>query len=205
MSTEHANISDYLSAFRRKYQVEVLDTFPSDTSTPFYIPKFPTRGWNGGLVLSVQTVVRPSWVAAFPSERRGYVTAISSTADPNLLCVAVHGQGYFISADRPEGWIEIPVYPVSQFVPIADLGLIVIADLTRVAAFRGNKLCWETRRLSFDGIKFTKVQSDCIEGEAWDPTASRRPTFRIDPTSGAHEGGASRESYAQNAVEREPS
>jgi hypothetical protein len=184
-------ILDYLSVFPHLYTAEVVDELPTDTTPEFFPPGVEQRGGET-LFVRIRPESRKAWFGAFAfGFGGGAVTVVSSTPATNTLCIVSRGVGYFVCVDEPKVWSEVSLVPVTDFRPIPEHNLIVMASYTHLAAFSTEGLLWRTGQISWDGITITNVGRDHIEGEAWDPTTSVPPKFRVDLRTGRHEGGSS--------------
>jgi len=57
---------------------------------------------------------------------------------------------------------------------IAEDRSLIITDSLRVARFLNDRLIWVTKRISWDGIKLSRINADIIEGEWWSPIDSQQ-------------------------------
>lgn len=191
-------ITDSLSAFPHDYEVEVIDELPpAGDPLPFYYPGGTRQGGHDGLLVRVRSPGRPPWIGMFASGRFGLgKPVVSSCPDVNMLCVVSARVAYFVRADEPAIWSSAPVFPIADFRPLLNKGIILLVDDTTIGAFGPSGMLWRTKQLSWDGISVTHVGEEYIEGEAWDPTMSQRPRFRVDLRTGEHQGGSTPDKYA---------
>ena len=69
---------------------------------------------------------------------------------------------------------------------LPEAGLLVFSDFTHLAAYRNNKLAWQSARVCWDDLKIAKITNEVIEGVGYDPTNSithERP-FSVDLRTG---------------------
>lgn len=189
-------VIDYLASFPRNYEAEVVEERPEGNNVPIFYFSGPLKKWGRDeLLVSVRPAESRQWLGIF-AFGGGPITALSSSPEVNTLCVVSRGAGYLVRADKPQVWKEIDeLFPITDFRPIPNRGIIVLADYTTIGAYGANGLIWQTERISFDGINITSIGPDYIEGEAWDPTMRERPKFRVDLRTGEHEGGSNPDKY----------
>jgi hypothetical protein len=142
-----------------------------------------------GLWLKVSAAGGKTWIGVFAF---GYPSPpafcrIVSSPNPNRVCVISNGAGYFVSADEPDTWEEVPLIPILDVRPIPEHGLLVFSDFTGLAAYDSNGLRWRSPQVCHDGLKILNVNDQKIEGIGYNPTNSSSPErpFAIDLKTGA--------------------
>jgi hypothetical protein len=116
----------------------------------------------------------------------GFNTVIPSLRDDAVHVIA-GGQGYEVDPRRRYlhsvfgGSIEIAVTACSQ-------GLLIMGDGIRLEAWVGHDLRWQSRRISWDGMRNVRVEGDKIAGEAWSPVDDCYCPFTVDLATGRVEG-----------------
>jgi len=190
-------IEDHLPAFPRSYRAKVLDELPTTKLQTLYFPGASEISGRDGLIVSVIPNQGSPWIGVFGfGFGGGAITALLSTPDASKLLVVSRGAGYLVNPENPGDWHGIrEIIPITTVRPAPAHKIIVLADYTTIAAVDATGLLWRTARLSFDGIVIEHINSDYIEGEAWDPTTPLCPRFRVDIRSGKHEGGSSPAKY----------
>ena len=191
-------IQDHLLAFEHNYSAAVLNEFPSGEARVLYYPGASNQGGRDGMAVAVTPQDRNKWIGVFAFGAFGAsITAISSTPDPGTMCVVSKGAGYLIKPNKPEQWSDIPIVPITYLKPMPEHRMILLADYTSIAALGAEGLIWRTQRLSWDGISISRITTEHIEGEGWDPTTTRRPAFRVSLATGESSGGSSPETVKQ--------
>ena len=66
--------------------------------------------------------------------------------------------------------------------------MIVLAGFTKLMAFDGSGVMWETARVSWDALKITDVGVSHIFGEYWDVATEKQAQFEVDLDTGEVEG-----------------
>jgi hypothetical protein len=189
-------IINYLPEFPRRYDAEVLDELPAAHALRFYYPGASQRGGRDGLLVAVRPEIGEEWLGVFAFGSIGRADPIlSSTPNKSTLCVVASAEGYLVRADDPKTWSTVPIIQITDFRPIPERQMIVMASYTHLAALGADGLLWRTDQISWDGITITNIGEGYIEGKGWDPTTSVRPTFRVDLQTSHHEGGSSPAKY----------
>jgi hypothetical protein len=109
---------------------------------------------------------------------------VYSCPDSNALCVVSNGSGYVLDVRDPEGYQELPIFPVLDVVPGTDAGLLVLASYTDVLAWDRSGRRWLAERVSVDGIRHLQVDGGMLRGLAWSPVHNEHP-FALDLATGA--------------------
>jgi hypothetical protein len=92
--------------------------------------------------------------------------------------------------DEPTNYEVINVDPILEVIPVRAKDIVVFANYTELMAYGKSGPVWVSDRLSWDGLKITKVSDNYIEGEAWDPRVEANVGFKVDLSNGDHEGGS---------------
>ncbi|MEQ1884593.1 MAG: hypothetical protein ABL967_05985 [Bryobacteraceae bacterium] len=195
---------DYTNAFQCDYSAVAVEELPSGGVPRWYYPGALQTGGRDGLLVLISPKQGNCWLGVFGfGDVVGSGSALLSTPDVRTLLVVARGCAYFVNTHDPLDWqgIRTP-YPVTDVRAIPESNMILVADYTKIAAFRGREQVWITGRISFDGIRIMSVGPKFIEGEAWDPTISIPPTFRIDLQTGSCEGGADTDIVSRRTTKR---
>ena len=187
--------------FEAKYSVERLDSPPRGRVREFRQPR--RSGRAGELVLetgseSLWLEVNPSdgesWIGGFECGP-GRLTGLFATPSPDVVCVVVKGQGFWVPVLLPGDVEIIRSLPIQEVFAIPGKPILVFADYTELEAYGEGGFLWRTERLAWDGLKVTEVTAETIRGMAWDSPANREVPFAVDTESGASEGGSSPPKY----------
>ena len=135
------------------------------------------------------------WIARC-KDGPGGLDGVFSTPSPNVVCIVVKGQGYWIHVTRPDNFSVIRSLPIKNVIPVPSHNLLVFTDYVRVAAYAPDGCAWVTEDLSWDGIKVGSVENGVLQGEGWDSPADRYVPFSVDIASGKAIGGSSPEKHA---------
>ena len=178
--------------FFHNFECKHLDELPGEVRRHYYYPGGTTKGGRDGLIVQVRPRSSDPWIGTFafgnlsPKGKNGLYT----WPDPQMLCVVSQGQGYLVRVDEPTNYEMIKVDPVLDVVPVAARKIVVFANHTELIAYGKSGPVWVTDRLSWEGIKLTRVTADHIEGEVWDPRIEANVGFKVDLSNGRHEGGS---------------
>ncbi len=177
-------------SFPHSYEIQEIGEFPETGKFRDPVIYFPplAESRKGGLWLQVKPASGKSWIGVF---RFGYssppaFSRVVSSPDPDRLCVLANGAAYVVKSNDPERCEQIPIIPVLDVRQLPEAGLLVFSDFTRLAAYRNNKLAWQSARVCWDDLKIAKITSEVIEGVGYDPTNSithERP-FSVDLRTG---------------------
>jgi len=164
---------------------------PNGKLARYYYPNGTTEGGHDGLIVQVDPYFGDSWtgIFAFGDVSPKGITGLYSWPVHIKLCVVSLGQGYLVDVIEPSNYEVIETQPILDVVPVTEREIIVFANYTELVAYGKSGLLWVTKRLSWDGIKITKVTSDSIEGEVWDPGRGGTADFIVNLANGKHEGG----------------
>lgn len=138
-----------------------------------------------GVMLKVTPHTAASWIGVFAAEPKGrYKSGIYSCPDANALCVISNGAGYTVDVRDPDGYEELPIFPVLEVLPGKDPGLLIVVNYTDVLAWGLSGEQWCAERVSFDGIRDLRIEGRFLHGLAWSPMKGECP-FTLDLATGA--------------------
>jgi hypothetical protein len=176
--------------FPHSYEIEEVPEFPGTgkCSVPvFYFPRNESRPEHDGVWLRMRPANGESWVGVFDF---GYqsppaISKVISTFDVDRVCVISSGAAYIVKADDPETWEKLDVTPVLDVRVSLEHQLLVFADFTRLTAYCGGQLVWQSPRLCWDDLRILNVSQERIEGVGYDPTTSGDSCFAVDIRTGS--------------------
>jgi hypothetical protein len=175
--------------FAHSYEVEEVGEFPSSgkfACPQIFIPAPKGRPEHNGVWLKVSPSSGRAWIGIFAFGYSPALSRVVSTPDPDRMCVVSQGAAYFVRADEPEVWEEIPLVPVLNVRPIPEDKLLLFSDFTGLAAYGSGGLAWRSPRLCWDELKIVSVTRDTVEGTGYDPTNSttHESRFVVDLKTG---------------------
>jgi hypothetical protein len=116
-------------------------------------------------------------------------SAVFPHADGVSLIVIAGGQAYVIyPAERRLVTVFGGDFDVALTVPA--LSTLVFGNGVRLEAWDRSGLRWQTRRISWDGMRELRIEDGKIKGEAWSPLDDCEYPFSVDLATGAVEGGS---------------
>ena len=186
-------------AFPRNYEVKVLESapLPHPLEKLHHFPLELEEGDRAGAYVRVVPAKGHAWngffLQGFDSDQ--VVTCVASCPDPDSLCVVAGGYGYVVKANDPAQWLQIEQRPVAELrssvgLPFAEPGLLLFAGFTSITALGRSGLAWTTGRLSWEGIRITRIVGGALHGFGWDATSDQEAAFVVDLKTGKHTGGA---------------
>lgn len=183
----------YQLGFTANYQCEVMPGLPGGGPMPLQFHRQGQRTHSEGLVVRIIPGGGAPWIGNFQFGDGG-VSGAYAAPSKDLVFVVAKGQGYLIWVNRPAEYQLVQSYPVKEVFPVLQ-HFIVFADFTKLSAYGPSGLVWITPRLSWDGLKITRVTSELIQGLAWDSPLEKEVEFFVDVKTGRHQGGSSPDSY----------
>jgi hypothetical protein len=177
--------------FPQSYRYEVLQELPAFPELHYYFPSASQAGGSDGLIVRIQSVRSKVWRGTFAFGRfPKAVTGIFSTPNPRRVCIVAQGAGYFVNVDDPSDWECVQGFPITDVRLVAHQRMIVFADFCALTAYGSSGKAWSTRRIAWDGLRITSVDSASIRGECEEVPGEGLIEFTVDLTNGQHDGGA---------------
>lgn len=189
MSSTRSHNIQFDATFPHEYECKQLEELPSNQELHYY-PSGSTSGRDGLLVLVTPKSCK-SWLGMFSfghTSPKGK-TGLYSWPTPDRLCVVSLGIGYLVSVKEPTEYEMIEVEPILEVLPIEEREIVVFANYTELFAYGKAGLAWKSMRIAWDGLKITKVHSEFVEGEFWNPQTEAITSFRVRLADGKTEGG----------------
>jgi hypothetical protein len=175
------------STFACRYECEVLDELPGVRPVRhFYYPGAASDGGRDGVLLRIRPESGDSWIATFAFGkvmRRGGLTCVLTTPNPDQICVVANGHGYLASASDPTAWQDVRATPVLDVRQIPELSLIVFSDFTGLVAYGPSGVSWISE-VGADEVQIVEVSLNKIAGTWWNPATQATESFVLDAASG---------------------
>lgn len=180
--------------FPRNYEVKVLEAPPPvhPVEKLHHYPVELEEGDRAGAYVRVTPGGGAAWSGFFALgfDSSQVLNAVLSCPDPDSVCVVAGGYAYVVKAGDPAQWLQIEQRPVAEIRSLAELGLTVFIGFTSITALSAGEIAWTTDRLSWEGIRVTRLADAALEGFAWDALTDREAPFTVDLKTGKHTGGA---------------
>jgi len=180
-------------SFPHTWRAEILERPPLIAPARRYVyPQAVDEVEIGALLLLLRsgpsaTPVMATFALGFedPSLPHG----LWSCPNPNQLCAIAGGYAYLVQADHPELWLQVPYRPVTSVHPVPQHSLLIFSSFHKLWALGQNGMAWETERLSWEGLRVTKIQGEELSGFGWDLNTDAEVPFLVDLLTGHHTGG----------------
>lgn len=116
-------------------------------------------------------------------------TGVWSCPDSATLCAVAGGYAYMINTRAPEHWQQVGYRPVTEIRPITDAGLLLFASFHSVEAWGVAGRLWQSRRLSWEGLRLGDATANELRGWGWDMRTDTEVPFVLNLQTGRHTGG----------------
>jgi len=168
-------------------EFEILDGMPAHGPYPEQFSATGRGTHREGLVLRVRPPHAEAWVGNF---QRGLTSYDVVHLHPNSrdLVVVAGGEGYIVepSSRRLIATFGGQICWSRSFV---EHRLLLFHNGLWFDAHGSSGPLWQTRRLSFDGIRVRSIEWPWLRGEAWTFDGDRWEPFAVDLRSGEASGG----------------
>jgi hypothetical protein len=146
---------------------------------------------RGALLLQVDPVGGGSFLAtcALGFSDPAMPTGMWACPNPREMCAVAGGYAYIIDTAAPERSTQIPLNPVVEVRALAEHWLLLFVGFHAIAAWGRDSLAWETKRLSWEGVRVTGVDGDELHGFGWNLQTDKEVEFAVDLRTGVHTGG----------------
>lgn len=170
------------------YAAEILPGLPGVGPPPYQFSR-SGRVHSEGLVVMVRLSDNGQWVGNL-QRGVGQFSGIWGLAGAAVLLVVASGQGYWLDVHRPEVYDAVSMAPITDVRSIPELGLLILAGLTDIAAYSAGGRVWASGSVSWDGLRIVEATANGISGIGWDAPAEREVGFFLNPRTGSREGGS---------------
>lgn len=182
--------------FAHNWKAEILERPPLIAPARQYVyPQAVEEIERGALFLHIQPNQSAPAAPFLATFALGFAAptlphGLWSCPDPNQLCAVAGGYAYVVNVPQPEKWQQISYRPVTAIYPVAGHRLLIFAGFHTLCALGETGLAWETKRLSWEGLRITGHGQDAIFGFGWDLATDKEVPFTVDLCTGQHTGGA---------------
>jgi hypothetical protein len=94
-----------------------------------------------------------------------------------------------VNVGAPWQWLEIEQRPVTDLRSVVEEGLLLFVGFTSITALGSAGIAWTTERLSWEGVRITRIVGGELHGFGWDATSDKEVAFVVDLKTGKHTGG----------------
>ena len=152
--------------------------------------------WGAPLVIRIEPVDRPAWVAMFAAGGFGWFRGVFATPAPTKLAVVVDGLAYVVETARPPTEAAVVFNGVHAVVACSDPPLLLLVTLTDILALGPSDVAWKTPRLCLDELEVRHAARDGVICSCDNSAAGwGRGEIVLDPTSGAQVSGTRFDSF----------
>jgi hypothetical protein len=116
-------------------------------------------------------------------------TGIFACPNPDELCAVAGGYAYIIDTLHPERSTHIALKPVTEIRSLPANNLILFIGFHSIVAWGQQGQAWESARLSWEGVRITKVVENTLHGTGWNLHTDKEIPFTLDLLTGRHQGG----------------
>ena len=188
------------SEFPRDWRVEVLRSAPliapaRQFTYPRQVAGEEDALARGALQVMVYPVSGGSFLAtcALGFTDPGMPTGVFGCPNPREMCAVAGGYAYVVDTAAPErsfeGAGQVPLKPVVEVRALVEEGLLVFVGFHAMVAWGVDGMAWETKRLSWEGIRVVGVEAGALRGFGWNLRTDQEVEFVVDLRTGEHTGG----------------
>ena len=130
---------------------------------------------------------RASWVGNFQRGLNSFDEVLEHPNGSSVIVVA-GGAGYVIDIENRK-LTNIFGGMIETVIRVPEKNIVIFGTCLDFEAVGASGLKWQSRRISWDGIRSLKLEDDVLKGEAWNLDDVWIP-FSLNVNTGEHEGGA---------------
>ena len=108
---------------------------------------------------------------------------------PEWICIVAGGYAYLIDTTNPSRWEQVEYRPVVEIRPLPEHDLLLFAGFHSLLAWGHDGKVWQTGRLTWDGLRITRVEGNTLSGFGWEMKTDQELEFEVDLKTGKHQGG----------------
>jgi hypothetical protein len=183
--------------FAHSWSVEILKAAPMIAPARQFVYPMQIAGeedalGRGALLLMVRPAEGGAFLATCALGFRDVSMPSGVFACPNAdeMCAVAGGYAYVVDTQRPERCTQIPLRPVADVKVAPEAVLLVFVGFHSLVAWGAGGFAWETRRVSWEGVRVTEIEGGVLKGFGWDMMTDREVPFTVDLRTGECQGGA---------------
>jgi hypothetical protein len=192
-------VTGAVEAWAAKWRAEVLAEAPLIAPARQFVYPRAVAGEEdalarGALRVLVHPAVGGTFLAtcALGFTDPGMPSGVWACPNPEEICLVAGGYAYVVHTADPLACTQIGLRPVVEVLVLAELGLLVFVGFHALVGWGRNGLAWETRRLSWEGVRIEGVEGvegDALRGFGWDLRTDKEVGFVVDLKTGDAVGG----------------
>jgi len=178
------------SSFAGNYHLETDADFNGNNIN--YYPSNLASGGKDGMFVRIYNAEGNSWdgLFAFGSFSSKGITKIIQSPCSDSFFVVAKGDGYFVNANEPKQWEEIPLVPILDVRCSVEHELTVFVNDTEICAYGSQGLKWFSGRLSWHDLIVKELTSNEVVAEYWDVQNEEYSEVRVNLADGSSIGAA---------------
>jgi hypothetical protein len=144
---------------------------------------------------ALRVMVRPAAGGTFLATcALGFTSAMMPTGvlacpNPEEICLLAGGYAYVVDTAEPRGCTHLGLRPVVEVRVLEEQGMLLFVGFHSLLAWGATGQAWETRRLSWEGVRIEGVAGDSLAGFGWDLRTDKEVGFVVDLKTGECSGG----------------
>jgi hypothetical protein len=185
--------------FERAWTAEILKSAPLIAPARSYVWPMRIAGEEDALARgAVNVIVRPASggsylvTAALGFKDPSMPTGVHGCPNPDELCVLSGGYAYVGSASAPEEVTLLGMKPVVQALECVEAAVLAFVGFTSVVGWGADGQAWETKRLSWEGLRVVGAEDGVLRGFGWDLMKDVEVEFAVNLRTGESTGGGYR-------------
>jgi len=178
-------------SFPHDWQATILERRPLIAPARHYVyPAQVEEVERGALELLIRPKT-PSSEAFLATFALGFAdpavpTGVYACPNPTQLCAVAGGYAYLIDTINPTQWEQVEYRPVLQVTSLPQQNLLLFAGHHSLIAYGPEGKAWQTKKLSWEGIKVLQITGNTLTGLGWDLMTDREFEFQVNLQTGEH-------------------
>ena len=149
--------------FTATFEYELDVELPNSRTNLYYFPHEPTVGGSRLIRFSIDG---KQWVGQFLDSGIGGVTGFHPWVKEDWAAVILNGDCYTVNVREPEEWRMLDARMIREYYPVADEGVVLIAEFTELYCYGADGLRWNVPRLTQDFLEIESVEHGVIHCKA---------------------------------------
>lgn len=184
------------STFAQSWTAEILTQPPMIAPARQFTYPQQIAGEEDALARgALQLMVRPANGGAFLATcALGFTdpsmpTGIFTCPNPHEMCAVAGGYVYLIDTAQPERSTHLALKPTVEVRTLPEQNLLLFTGFHSLLAWGPQGLAWQTAKLSWEGIRITRIEGNALHGLGWNLMTDKEVPFSVDLLTGQHQGG----------------
>ena len=140
-----------------------------------------------GFVVQFLPSKNPAWIGNFQRGLRSLDEALEHPDGSSVMVVA-GGECYVVDVENRK-LKEVFGGMFESIISVPNKNIVIFGSPIDFEAHGVSGRSWQSRRISWDGIRNLNLEGDTLTGEAWNLNDVWTP-FSLDVNTGVHKGGA---------------